>query len=234
MASPLERKALRGGLPPRPPMMKPPGRVGGASGSARRSISATKDFSPLSWNQYFSESKDIRINEESSFRVYLKGEVGPVLLLLHGGGFSALTWSCYTASISYMVQCRCAALDLRGHGDTTTDDDANLSAETLSKDVADVVQKLYGDDPPAIVLMGHSMGGALAIHLAHKDLIPSLIGLIVIDVVEGTALEALSNMQTFLRGRPKSFESLERAIEWAVKTGHIRNQDSARVSMIGK
>ena len=58
------------------------------------------------------------------------------------------------------------------------------------------------------------MGGAIAVHTAHQKLIPSLIGLAVIDVVEGTALEALNSMQSFLKGRPLSFRSLEHAIEW--------------------
>ncbi len=31
----------------------------------------------------------------------------------------------------------------------------------------------------------------------------------------GTALDALQSMQSFLRGRPKQFKSLEYAIEWA-------------------
>ena len=30
----------------------------------------------------------------------------------------------------------------------------------------------------------------------------------------GTALEALTSMQSFLRGRPSTFKSLENAIEW--------------------
>ena len=51
-------------------------------------------------------------------------------------------------------------------------------------------------------------------HAAYRQLVPSLIGLAVIDVVEGTALEAITSMQSFLRGRPKSFKSLEHAIEW--------------------
>ena len=59
-----------------------------------------------------------------------------------------------------------------------------------------------------------SMGGAIAVHTAIRDLVPSLSGLVVIDVVEGTALEALSSMQSFLRGRPKVFKSIEHAIEW--------------------
>lgn len=59
-----------------------------------------------------------------------------------------------------------------------------------------------------------SMGGAIAVHTVVNGLIPSISGLVVIDVVEGTALEALSSMQSFLRGRPKVFSSLEQAIEW--------------------
>ena len=58
------------------------------------------------------------------------------------------------------------------------------------------------------------MGGAIAVRTAHRQLIPSLIGMAVIDVVEGTALDALTSMQSFLRGRPKTFKSLEHAIEW--------------------
>lgn len=113
-----------------------------------------------------------------------------------------------------MVKCRVMAIDLRGHGSTKTEDEFNLSAEQLSKDVGDVIKAMYGDDPPPVILMGHSMGGAIAVHTAHNNFIPSLIGLVVIDVVEGTALEALSSMQSFLRGRPKTFTSLENAIEW--------------------
>ena len=72
------------------------------------------------------------------------------------------------------------------------------------------------------------MGGALAVHTAllnvssynniegnaavqdcsYKNGIQNLVGICVIDVVEGTAMEALSSMQSFLRSRPKSFPSL--------------------------
>lgn len=67
-----------------------------------------------------------------------------------------------------------------------------------------------------MVIIGHSMGGALAIHCSIKlqEMLPTIVGIIVIDVVEGTALDALQSMQAFLKGRPKSFPSLENAIEW--------------------
>lgn len=79
-------------------------------------------------------------------------------------------------------------------------------------DVADVVNVLYEDDPPVIILIGHSMGGAVAVEAAY--LIPAVKGVCVIDVVEGTALESLSSMQSILRGRPSSFKSIEQAILW--------------------
>lgn len=34
-----------------------------------------------------------------SFRVYSIGDEGPVLFLLHGGGFSALTWAVLSVSL---------------------------------------------------------------------------------------------------------------------------------------
>ena len=53
-------------------------------------------------------------------------------------------------------------------------------------DIGAVISTMYGDgQAPPIILAGHSMGGAIAIHTAVKHLVPSLLGLVVIDVVEG-------------------------------------------------
>ncbi|KAL0629620.1 Protein phosphatase methylesterase 1 [Plecturocebus cupreus] len=138
------------------------------------------------------------------------------------------------AAIISRVQCRIVALDLRSHGETKVKNPEDLSAETMAKDVGNVVEAMYGDLPPPIMLIGHSMGGAIAVHTASSNLVPSLLGLCMIDVVEGTAMDALNSMQNFLRGRPKTFKSLENAIEWSVKSGQIRNLESARVSMVGQ
>lgn len=78
------------------------------------------------------------------------------------------------------------------------------------RDVAAVIDAIAHDDP--IILVGHSMGGAVAVRAA--PLIPNLHGLGVIDVVEGTAMDALASMQSFLRSRPSSFSTIPQAIEW--------------------
>lgn len=155
--------------------------------------------------------------------------------MLHGGGFSALTWSLFSTELTQSVHCQCLAIDLRGHGDTLCDDETDLSANTLASDVGRLYKKIYEfQEAPPIILVGHSMGGAVAVHIAHQQLIDTLVGVTVIDVVEGTAMEALASMQSFLRSRPTHFKSVQNAIEWSVRSGQIRNLDSARVSIPGQ
>lgn len=88
-------------------------------------------------------------------------------------------------------------------------------------DVISLLRKSYPDKMPSMVLMGHSLGGAIAVNIAstaESDL--PIIGLVVIDVVEGSAMESLTSMQSFLRSRPKSFKSLTDAISW----GYVHNK----------
>lgn len=225
--SSLHKNLLKSALPPKiPDSMK--------SGSSRSMPGRKKNYTPVLYDKYFDSYEDVHVNG-NVFRVYRLGSEGPILFLLHGGGFSALSWALFATSVTSMAQCQVLAMDIRGHGNTHTDNDEDLSAFTLAKDVGDVLKTMYPDDSiPPVVLMGHSMGGAVAVRAASEDFVPGLAGLAVIDVVEGTAMDALTSMQSFLRGRPKTFRSLEHAIEWCVRTGQIRNVDSARVSMPGQ
>uniref|UniRef100_A0A8C7NK14 Protein phosphatase methylesterase 1 n=1 Tax=Oncorhynchus mykiss TaxID=8022 RepID=A0A8C7NK14_ONCMY len=216
---------------------RPPVPGGLQSGSKMRMGPGRKrDFSPLSWSQYFETMEDTlySLTTLHTFRIYSSGQHGPVLLLLHGGGHSALSWAVFTEVIYNRINCRVVAMDLRAHGDTKVKNSDDLSAETMAKDIGKVVEALYGENPPPIMMIGHSMGGAIAVHTAAANHVPSLLGLCVIDVVEGTAMDALNSMQNFLRSRPKTFKSVENAIEWSVKSGQIRNVESARVSMGGQ
>ncbi|MBA0566302.1 hypothetical protein Golob_011132 [Gossypium lobatum] len=108
---------------------------------------------------------------------------------------------------------RVVAMDLRGHGKSSTENDLDLSIETMCNDVFAVLKALYGDSPPAIVLVGHSMGGSVAVHIAAKKTLRSLAGLVVVDVVEGTAMASLVHMQKILSGRMQHFSSIEKAVK---------------------
>ncbi|KAK9757275.1 hypothetical protein RND81_01G153300 [Saponaria officinalis] len=200
-------------VPPRPPL-----------------LNTSDKYSPLDWLSYFDQEEDVCIPDtENVFHVYKAGTEGPVIFCLHGGGYSGLSFALSASKIK--EKARVVAMDLRGHGKSVTENDLDLSIETLCADVLAVLKTMYGDSPPAIVLVGHSMGGSVAVHVAVKKTLPNLAGLIVVDVVEGTALASLVHMQKILSSRMKHFSSVEKAIQWSVKGGSLRNIDSARVSI---
>lgn len=62
-------------------------------------------------------------------------------------------------------------------------------------------------------------------------LVPSLVGTMVIDVVEGTAMASLKHMHAILAKRPAGFRSYRDAIQWSLQSGTIRNSDAAQVSI---
>uniref|UniRef100_UPI0037E8A02A protein phosphatase methylesterase 1-like n=1 Tax=Semicossyphus pulcher TaxID=241346 RepID=UPI0037E8A02A len=195
------------------------------------------DYSPVSWQEYFEQMEDVNVglaDNRDVFRIYKSGCEGPLLVLLHGGGHCALSWAVFTTAIIRRVNCRVLAMDLRGHGATLVRQTDDFSTQTMSSDVCNVIQTCYGEAPPPIILIGHGVGGAIAVNTASNMLLPTTVGLVAIDVVEGSAMEALHSIQNFLKGRPKSFKSMDQAIEWSVKSGHIRNLESARVSMVGQ
>jgi len=212
-------------------------RVGGV-GRGGKSGSGRKSYTPLSWRKYW-DTKDFIETSEGRFCVYsVGGGSGAVLCLLHGGGYSALTWSVMARELTTLVDCRVVAIDMRGHGETVLVGeqdgvDLDFSGTALAGDVRDVLVKMFAEESRGIVLVGHSMGGAVAT-LAGEGGIPGLAGLVVIDVVEGTALEALASMHTVLQNRPRMFSSVEQAVEWCVRSGQVRNHESARVSMPGQ
>eukprot|EP00002_Diphylleia_rotans_P008006 TRINITY_DN1766_c0_g1_i1.p1 TRINITY_DN1766_c0_g1~~TRINITY_DN1766_c0_g1_i1.p1 ORF type:complete len:226 (-),score=33.72 TRINITY_DN1766_c0_g1_i1:111-788(-) len=107
-----------------------------------------------------------------------------------------------------------------------------LSADQLVSDTDAVIRKLYEGQPmPKIIVVGHSLGGAIAIRFVSNTKLDNIAGLVVIDVVEGTALQSLSFMHTILQERPSRFRSTSHAIEWSVRSNYIRNVESARVSV---
>ncbi|KAJ3675324.1 hypothetical protein LUZ60_004366 [Juncus effusus] len=192
--------------------------------------SSLEKYKPLDWSDYFDKEEKITIPETNNvFHVYSAGSDGPVVFCLHGGGYSGLSFGLAASKIK--EQARVVSMDLRGHGKSSTDNDSDLSIQTLCNDVIAVIKTMYGDSPPAIILAGHSMGGSVAVHVSAKKEIKNIHGLIVIDVVEGTAMASLIHMQKILSNRMQHFPSVEKAIEWSVKGGSLRNVESARFSV---
>lgn len=124
----LSNSLLLRNLPPRVPTNS------ASSDSSRRGGNKNKrDYSILPWSNYFDRIQYVETSRENKFRVYIKGDSGPVLFFLHGGGFSGLSWSILSSIIVKKIRCQCYSLDIRGHGDSYTSNDDDLSIETLTK-----------------------------------------------------------------------------------------------------
>uniref|UniRef100_A0A7S3FXP0 protein phosphatase methylesterase-1 n=2 Tax=Palpitomonas bilix TaxID=652834 RepID=A0A7S3FXP0_9EUKA len=160
------------------------------------------------------------------------------MVLLHGGGYSGLSWAPLMEKMTGQ-ECTFLAYDCRGHGETTTSNDYALSEEQQICDCEGVIEAFLqvkgrvDEQRPDIHLVGHSMGGAIAGKAGGKKRIKGLKGCIVIDVVEGTALSSLQFMHTVLSKRPADFSSLSEAIQWNVATGAVKSSEAARVSVPG-
>ena len=65
-------------------------------------------------------SVSVSVYFSSSVWACLQGEGNVVLLCLHGGGHSALSWAAFAKAMAPLDDnCRIIAMDARGHGDTT-------------------------------------------------------------------------------------------------------------------
>lgn len=98
---------------------------------------------------------------------------GPRMVLLHGLTDSGSTWPDLISR--YRPDWHLIALDLRGHGDSPRFAPAELS-DTPSVMLADVLTVL-DSQPEPVALIGHSLGGNLALHaaLARPDRIRALV-----------------------------------------------------------
>lgn len=99
---------------------------------------------------------------------------GQPLVILHGLFGSSDNWQ--TQAKRFAEYFRVILVDLRNHGHSEWDD--NASYDAMSNDVIELIQDLQVEKT---ILLGHSMGGKVAMHVAQKQ--PILLAkLIVVDM----------------------------------------------------
>ena len=134
------------------------------------------------------------------------------------------------------------SLEAREHGSavfgssSSNEEILDFSIETLVADalamIEGVKQRLNWKSLPPSVLVGHSLGGAVVTRIAANGTLGAqLVGFAVLDVVEGSAIEALLHMKTYLASRPSSFASVDQAINWHIRSRTIRDLESAQASV---
>ena len=103
----------------------------------------------------------IEVND-TNFQVLEQGTGEPALVFLHYFGGSSRTWSEVIAGLSSTH--RCIAPDLRGFGDS----DATASGYSVGENADDVAALIQAVHIERYALIGHSMGGKIALALAAR------------------------------------------------------------------
>ena len=142
---------------------------------------------------------------------------GPLFVAHHGAGSSGLSFAVCASEIrKALPSAGILSLDARGHGETTVQDTQggsqasvpkgndvpDLSLETLSNDLVHVLrltqEKMAWPELPGLVLVGHSLGGAVVTEAALSGKLGNaVLGYAVLDVVEGMSYLPLPTLPPF-------------------------------------
>lgn len=121
----------------------------------------SKDTSMESWSYAYSVKKVALFDGQQVG--YVDEGQGPVLLFIHGLGSNLQAW--YKNLDSLQLTHRCIALDLPGYGKSDDGEypySMDFFAETITAFVAQLELK-------EVTLVGHSMGGQIAMHTVLKN-----------------------------------------------------------------
>ena len=163
------------------------------------------------------------------------------MLCFHGAGYTALSFALVAPPL-VAAGARVVAFDARGHGETVTEDDSDLSAASLAADADGVwralVSALGAPSPPLTVAVGHAMGGTIAVRAAAAGGLggPALAGVVLVDVqLWGDAASAAAtapHMLAVAAERPPEFPTYAAALDFAVRSGRCRNSAAVTSSFV--
>lgn len=164
-----------------------------------------------------------------------------MFLCLHGAGHSALSFAALARILkSEPYNSTCVSFDFRGHGGHYCEDENLLSQDVLIAETIRAIKHVSEKYPTqSIIIVGHSMGGSIAtktVHFIHENhktesWASHVKGLFIIDVVEGSAMDALPFMESIVKSRPNQFSNMQSVIKYGVSSGTVRDVKSAKVSM---
>jgi pimeloyl-ACP methyl ester carboxylesterase len=128
---------------------------------------------------------------------------GTLLLFLHGFSNDAHVWDWVAPAVA--THYRTVALDHRGHGQSDRDPEGRYDHETMARDVAAVLDALGA---PRAVIVGHSLGGRVAMRFA--GLFPERVaGLVIVDSAPELDARGTTRIRLDVQQQDPSFASLK-------------------------
>jgi protein phosphatase methylesterase 1 len=224
-----------------------------ASIATIRPLSGAKRAPDTHWTKFFDQelyhNAALEDGQTANYHVYITLPTnlskGPLFICHHGAGASGLSFAVFAQEVRKLLpEAGILSLDARSHGNSTVTDPTgqpvvDFSLETLVADAISMIrmtaEKLSWTTIPPSILVGHSLGGAVMTTLVtdphYKIFGSNLVGYSVLDVVEGSAIEALSHMRRLLTSRPQSFDSIDAGVKWHISSRTLRDPRSAAASV---
>lgn len=143
---------------------------------------------------------------------------GITCLLIHGSGDGLYVWNSARETVEPL--CPIAMVDLRGHGDSQSSRSQRYDLETHVSDVIGVIRAL---EIGSLIIVGHSLGGRVAIHLAAK--LPRVIGAVLVDTCPEPNHAASAQASRILRESMRVYRSSD---EYATSLLDLRPLLSAK------
>lgn len=196
------------------------------------------------------EEKDQEEGENIELSVGISGELTAseyCFVFIHGAGSSKYSWHQQLSQFSkYFL---CLAPDLRGHGDSSPC--SSLALPLLVQDLQMVMEGLRGViGTRSLIFICHSVGGAIGTNYALQSLSKNTSGgdggggggegggdhipiraVLVLDLVEGTALDSLPHMKLALGAWPSHFHEINQGIEFSTQQCRPQSHYSAHISV---
>ena len=128
---------------------------------------------------------------------------GTPLIFLHGFGNDAHVWDASAPLVA--ANYRTLALDMRGHGDSDIDPEGRYDHATMALDVEAAAEALGIE---RMVLVGHSMGGRVAMHVAGRN--PErMAGLVIVDSGPDLDTRGTTRIRMETESAELAFDSVE-------------------------
>jgi pimeloyl-ACP methyl ester carboxylesterase len=161
-----------------------------------------REHEPVSRSRYVVNSAGVRLH------VREWGSQQSLCVLLHGSGDGAYIWA--ESAESFAGSHRLLAPDLRGHGDSEWD---RAGAYSIGSHVADVQHVLDELGAARFALVGHSLGGLLALHLAAAEA-HRIDGLVLVDSGPGLSCVARQYAREQFMRQFRMYDSVAQYASW--------------------
>lgn len=141
----------------------------------------------------------------------------PPVLLLHGGNQSAHSWD--LVSLHLADRYHLLAVDQRGHGDSEWAKDVDYSIEARA---ADALAFLHDQSVELPIVVGHSMGGAVAMQMALSD--PAVVrALVLVDTGPELSTKGIETIHNFVTYNLE-FDDLEVFLDRVARYDRFRSR----------